>query len=875
MKHINYRFTGFKLFIKMNVKYICLTAILLFGSSFAYSQQEDYTLGASEFSSCAIVCSQNNDIESFAALELQKHLKLITGVSFPIVKAPDNYKKVFYVGIIPSSDQENLKAEEARYLITSKAIYLYGEDNIRVPMQNATQTAINVNQNRTGTLFAVYNFLENELAVHWFEPGDGGIVYSNMNTIKLKTKSNSWISHFLYQRGMRSYMLDYKAFKKYDKAIPEAFKMTEEQVAEKRTETEIWLKRMRMGNRSAYLSFSHSFTDWWEKFGKTHPEWFALNSAGVRGPMGDADGVKMCVSNDSLVAKKVELYKLKENANHSGGVILCSENDGGGFGLGEYCHCPRCMALDQLKPGEKFGANLTDRYVNLWNRVGALGRKTEPDLIVTGYAYADMITPPRKERLSDALAIEFVTSFGDDWKKTRSIYEGWVKMGCKQLLFRPNDLCCDLGLPLGQEERVYQHQQLAVQYNALGTDHDALFGFWTGVSGINYYILGKSHVDPSKSFDYWENEYYSMFGEAKEDVRQFYQYWRNEVFTKRLFTADIKIKETGGAGLLDYEGIGAVGREVNKYYSENDFNLTDGFLQIALKKKLSPVQKKLIDRLIIANQNNRLTFEAMQANHPSSKLDATKASKSLLDFRIAHKNDLYMNWPLLFMKQVDFGDICGMGSLTLANRKKDFDCVKIESAPIIDGKLDEAFWGKADTQTPFLIMPSGANPTAQTKTYLAYNNNSLFIAFRCNEPKIDQVRESITNRDGEVWGDNAIEMFFDPNKTGSDYFQLIISSNGTMFDGSSKDGKYDAGFNLETGKQVKYAIYKGTDYWSMEVEIPFAADLIPKPVSGSSINFNLCRDRSVKDGLGNEKTSLAALFASFQTPGKFNTIIFK
>ena len=96
-----------------------------------------------------------------------------------------------------------------------------------------------------------------------------------------------------------------------------------------------------------------------------------------------------------------------------------------------------------------------------------------------------------------------------------------------------------------------------------------------------------------------------------------------------------------------------------------------------------------------------------------------------------------------------------------------------------------------------------------------------------------------------------------------------------MFDGSGKDGKYDVGFNLEIGKQIKYAISKGPDYWSMEIEIPFAADLIPKPVSGSSINFNLCRDRSVKDGLGNEKTSLAALFASFQTPGKFNTIIFK
>jgi hypothetical protein len=860
------------------MKHILLyTAIFIFliDVSSADASSTSFILQAKDYNSCAIIWAQNNEIAHFAASELQKHLELIAGFKFPILTETGSYTRIFYVGIIPKDDIKPLQAEEARYLISGNAIYFYGEDNISVPSENEVLTVVNFNHNRTGTLFAVYNFLENELGVHWFEPGDDGIVYTKINVLDLKPKSDSWISHFLYSRGMRSYMWNYNEFKKYDKAIPKEFKMSEEQVAAKRTETDIWLKRMRMGNRSVNLPFSHSFSDWWEKYGKAHPEWFALNGNGTREPMGDADRIKMCVSNQSLVEEKVNDYFNNKDRNTVHGAIGCSENDGGGNGLAEFCHCDACLLLDHLEPGEKFGANLTDRYVNFWNRVAALGRKTDPNLVVTGYAYSVMITPPRKERLSEAIVIEVVSAFNDEWKKTRQIFEGWAKMGCKQFLFRPNDLCCDLGLPMGQEERVYRHQQLAVEYNSLGTDHDALYGFWTGISGINYYILAKSHVDPSKPFEYWENEYYSIFGKANEDIKKFHQYWRKEVFTKRLYPADMKNRESGEEGLLAWERCGGYGRDVNKYYNARDFDITDEYLQAALRKELTPVQKKLVERLIIANQHNRLTYEAMNASRPSSGLDAVKASKTLLNFRIAHKADLYLNWPLLFIEQVNYGDVCGMAGLSIADRKKNYDCIKKSDSPKIDGNLDETFWRETDTQTPFLVMPSGADPIVQTKTYLAYNNNALFIAYKCMEPKMDLVKETVNQRDGDVYQDNAIEMFFDPKKTGTDYYQIVLSSIGAMFDGASQNGKYDTGFNLEIGKQIMYAIDKGADYWTVEIMIPFGAMNITTPAPGSNMNFNLCRDRALSDGIGNEHTSLAALFASFQTPGRFATINFK
>jgi len=234
-----------------------------------------------------------------------------------------------------------------------------------------------------------------------------------------------------------------------------------------------------------------------------------------------------------------------------------------------------------------------------------------------------------------------------------------------------------------------------------------------------------------------------------------------------------------------------------------------------------------------------------------------------------------MNWPLLFMEQTNFGDICRMGGLSIAERKKVFECVKIDDEPVLDGKPDEVFWGEADTQTPFLFMPGGSDPLVQTKTYLAYNNKALFIAYNCKEPKINLVKEGVSARDGEVWQDNSVELFFDPGKTGKDYSQFILSSKGTLFDGASQNGTYNEDFNLEAGKQIEYAIHKDKDSWTFEIKIDFSALNMPAPASGSSIRFNLCRDRILSDGVGNEISSLAALFSSFQTPSRFATMIFK
>ena len=215
-----------------------------------------------------IVLKKYDPVKSLAAKELAKHLKLITGVNIPIVKSNPGGKYVFYVGMRPKGDSRKLKAEESIYKITPEAAWFYGDDNGKTLHSRS----------RTGTLFAVYNLLDRELGVKWIAPGDDGIVFKPSKKLKLSSGTYDWIPK-LSMRGIRT---GYgKHVKNTD--IPKQFHLSAKENKAKQNESLLWLKRMRMGKGRSF-NYGHAFTKWWEKYGKEHPEYFALNKYGKRAP---------------------------------------------------------------------------------------------------------------------------------------------------------------------------------------------------------------------------------------------------------------------------------------------------------------------------------------------------------------------------------------------------------------------------------------------------------------------------------------------------------------------------------------------------------------------------------------------------------------
>ncbi len=605
-----------------------------------------------------IVKSDANEIVRFAGQELRKHLGLILGQAPPIKPEPGPSGVTFYVGVRPPNDAGPFEQiEEARYAIDDEAVYLYGDDEVVVRYErlkdNVTKPGA-IAHNRMGTLFATYFFLEAELGVRWVEPGDAGISYERQQRLELTPKRRVWRTHCPYERGIRSYV--WNAASQPSPAVPAAFLSTKAQAAERRAELEIWQRRMRLGT-GIPLRFGHAFSTWWEKYGEQHPEYFALNGKGVRGPMDPQrpDRVKICPSSPGVVQQAVtDWLKARKRQPASAHEALCvGVNDGGGQGADEFCHCEACQSLDVRRPNEPFGQHLTDRYMYLANQALVAARKHDPTALVTAYAYASVLQPPRRERLQEGIVLQFVPRYNEPFERTAALYQGWQDMGCRTMLFRPNDCCSDFGLPLGFEQRLFEHQQLAIRYGAKGMDHDCCYGFWTGISSLAYYALSRAHIDPTRDFAYWADHYADAFGAAKEDVKAFHRYWRNK-FDTVILPADQKAQNIvdgipEGRGFLRWSGQGTMAASIHEFYGDSDFDVTDAILQRARGHVANdPVRSRLVDRLIVANQHSRLTFEVLRAVALADMVSATLAADKLMEFRTTHQTDLRMNWRHLF-----------------------------------------------------------------------------------------------------------------------------------------------------------------------------------------------------------------------------------
>ncbi len=571
-----------------------------------------------------------------SAKELQKHLELITGIKIPIAENTRQAagKYIFYIDTVPSADKSTLAPQESRWLVNPQAAYFYGS-----PKGYGAQNA-------------VYSFLSSQLGVDWIEPGDEGIVYKKMPQLVLKGGSYNWVPKLMFRKirqggariakRMPSLRKRYKAYAEFQPKLKEHNKFAEDVM--------LWQKRMRMGGSRP--GGGHAFSKWWNKYGKTHPEYFALNKYGKREPVKIAKAhqtnefVKVCPSNPKVAERIVKDWLPKKSR-------LKYVNTGINDGIENFCECANCAKLDIQQQGEKKHTHLTDRYVYMTNKVAKEVRKHRPDACVAMYSYLTTLYPPRKLKLEPNVVVQVVPYVIPlDLEVTEKLLNGWYKAGATMLAFRPNYHCKYLTttMPLGIEKQMFDVFQIAVKNACISADYDSLTNNWP-LTGISDYILAKAMSDPAKPFSYWEKKYYSAFGNASEDVEKYFKYWRNNIWNKRLMPNIVNICNKGGAGDFARGLFWSLG----KYYKLSDFDKTDAILKAASTKKLTAIEKQRLKELILANKHARLMFEAIAA----SPMDKSKHAAKLLAFRKKYKDTLKLQWMGVFAFEFSNGDLAG------------------------------------------------------------------------------------------------------------------------------------------------------------------------------------------------------------------------
>lgn len=551
-------------------------------------------------SKAVIAAQQANDP---AAKELKTHLELITGKTIPIEKAGQTRQGayVFHVGKAPAGSDGKFQPEEARWEITPDAAYFYGDQN-------------------NGVLFAVYDFLENELGVRW--PGPGDIAFKPQDRLRIRNLKGRWYP-ILNLRGIRYY---------------------------KDRTAQNWQKRLRAGvhNQPRY---GHAFTKYWKRFSKTHPEFFAMRKDGLRAPVGlkgnsdnvaafqgkSSEAIAMCVTCDGLIEQIIADWK---KAGCPLYINLC-ENDALGK---DSCHCPKCTALDVVPEKKTEWENwYADRYIHFANRVLAEAKKIRPDVKASMYAYDATEQAPAREKPNADLVIGIVpTDFS--MAGIKSYVGAWKKAGLNHFFYRPNrHVYYNLSiLPTGSEKHFFEIWQYLYRSGAIGFDYDCgrANGFF---DCIGDYVILKAMQDPEKPFGHWEKHYMESFGAASGEVSDYFRYWREQVWEKRIAPHQKEIADLGkvfnfGRGLI---------WSLGQYYKESDFIEAGKYLEAALSRDLTKEERARIEKLKLVNEHARLFFNAI-----SKKTDAD--SLKLLQFRQRHKID-----PLPWNEQY-YGDVCGI-----------------------------------------------------------------------------------------------------------------------------------------------------------------------------------------------------------------------
>jgi len=166
-----------------------------------------------------------------------------------------------------------------------------------------------------------------------------------------------------------------------------------------------------------------------------------------------------------------------------------------------------------------------------------------------------------------------------------------------------------------------------------------------------------------------------------------------------------------------------------------------------------------------------------------------------------------------------------------------------ETAPRIDGHLDEPLWATIAPVTGFTqIWPDdGAPETERTEVRIAYDRDYLYVAYACYDREAALIRAQNLERGGRNDRDDHVYLALDTFRDGRNAYLFEMNALGTQDDATITDQtltidsfSWDAVFRSESVIDERG--------WFMEVAIPFRQLRFP---DGDDLSFGIMLSRMV------------------------------
>ena len=536
-------------------------------------------------------------VAQFAAMELQHHIKLMTGASLLIRQNDDSDMIKIYVGDSKAVARRGVNYTDFRkqeYMIKflPKALVLAGKDkqDFGKPVYNYLHKVNAVNSWPSifcarGTMDAVYDFLEKYCGVKWINPTDFGTIIPERKTLAILKKDERRVPSMLFRGGSSGtdrseiYQLNGGLWKKGAKEGDKYNKLAYADLSAKtenlsqlkvgiRAQNRLFMYRRKAGGEESKCN--HSFYNYYERFWKktnnnfegSRPEYFAKGYEGDKPP-------QLCYGNDATVKQVVK--DAQDYFTNGGYTKVMSGIGTPGPQWGEnffalepmdstaFCKCPECSR--QYEPNRKDDQSEHSTYwFRFVNKVAKEIKKSHPDKKISTLAYMSHEGLPTGFKMEDNVVVHFCIS------NNRMPYN---KVALKKQMDRLNEW--------DQQENVPMYLWLYNTFPLEIANYGNFFCFpgffahtqkWQyemfdkldikgvfhcGFNGeVDNYVAYRLMDDPAQDVDTILDDYFSSYGVAGEPLKKMY-----ELIEERYSNIENYPKKSSGAPYTGHQTVGA------------------------------------------------------------------------------------------------------------------------------------------------------------------------------------------------------------------------------------------------------------------------------------------------------------------------------
>ena len=332
----------------------------------------------------------------FAAEELQKYLKLISGAQLPASSEAAN-------GLAICVGESKLLAAE----IVSLRAQLNGRSEDGYLMRSIGKRIVLLGNSPRATLYAVYHFLEKYLGCGWCAPGDDTV--PRRETVQLPQFDDAVGPPALPMRQIILYPYGGSWLKRNN--FPHTDWLTKNRFNwahpaqngpyswERNKSREVFVPEVE--KRGLYLEVGgHTFNTWLphDQYAKDHPDYFAVAEDGTRATDG-THKAGLCISNPEVIRQVAENISKWLDENPEVDAVDLWHNDSY-----TYCRCPNCTPTNT--PKDQSPVLYTEKYIQFVNRVAAAVARRHPKVLVNLLAYAHTtVCPPDGQQLADNVLV--------------------------------------------------------------------------------------------------------------------------------------------------------------------------------------------------------------------------------------------------------------------------------------------------------------------------------------------------------------------------------------------------------------------------------------------------------------------------------------